>query len=311
MKKLVRALLLITLILALSLAWSLWKQHKEEQRPPGSSGIAEGTRVVVASRIGSRIQKVFVQEGTRVQEGEELALLDCVEYDAQVLAAEARRDANKWQAKGRQALMGSMQLQETRAKKDEERALLLQKNKAIDDVTVETLATSAADFSQKVSEARASVSAAERQYWAAEAELKRALVMQSECVVKAPRSGIISVRTREAGEVVMPGAPLFEIVDDTFLRVKFYVTNKDLGRVKTGQSVSVVADAFPEKTFEGVITRVADTAEFTPKTIQTKSDRDRLVYAVEANLKNPDAALRSGMPVEVRVRLEKTEGSSK
>jgi HlyD family secretion protein len=301
MKKFARALIGITLILSITLGFNLWRQRQQEKRPPGSSGIAEGTRLVVASRIGSRIQNVLVQEGDRVKEGQILAELDCVEYDAQVAAAQARKDASRWQTEGRRAQTGSMQLLQSRAQKDKERALQLQKDKAIDDVTVESLTTSAADFSQKVTEARAATSAAERQFLAAEAELRRALSLQLECRVMAPRNGMISVRARETGEVVMPGSALFELVDDTAMKVKFYVTNNDLGKVNVGQKVSATADTFPTTPFEGVVTRVADTAEFTPKTVQTKSDRDRLVYAVEARIANPEGKLRSGMPMEVEV----------
>jgi HlyD family secretion protein len=63
----------------------------------------------------------------------------------------------------------------------------------------------------------------------------------------------------------------------------------------------VVADAWPDRVFTGHVRRVSPEAEFTPRTIQTRSDRDRLVYAVEAALDNPDGALRVGMPVEVRL----------
>ncbi len=301
MKKFVRALLAITLLLSAALAWNLWKQHIEQMRPPGSSGISEGTRILVSSRIGSRIQKMLVDEGDRVQAGQTLAELDCVDYDAQVAAAQARRDANKLQADGQRAQAGSIQVQEGRAKKDSQRALQLQRDKAIDDVTVESLTTTAADFSQKVSAARSQTFAAERQFQAAQAELKRALSSQAECKVVAPRSGVISVRAREAGEVVLPGASIFEMVDDSKMKVKFYVTNQDLGRVQVGMKVEAIADAFTDIKFSGTVTRISDTAEFTPKTVQTRSDRDRLVYAAEADIQNENGKIRTGMPMEISV----------
>jgi len=67
----------------------------------------------------------------------------------------------------------------------------------------------------------------------------------------------------------------------------------------------VVADAFPDRKFDGTVASVSSKAEFTPRNIQTRTDRDRLVYPVEVRVKNPDGALRPGMPVQVTLPREK------
>jgi HlyD family secretion protein len=101
---------------------------------------------------------------------------------------------------------------------------------------------------------------------------------------------------------VLPGTTLFEILDLSETKVRFYVSNADLGRVAPGMRVSVTADAFPDKAFTGTVRRVSEQAEFTPRTVQTRDDRDRLVYEAEARIDNPQRLLRSGMPVEVVVQ---------
>jgi HlyD family secretion protein len=83
------------------------------------------------------------------------------------------------------------------------------------------------------------------------------------------------------------------------VKATFYLPNAELGAARPGGKAFVVADAWPGERFEGVITTVAARAEFTPRNIQTRSDRDRLVYPVEVTLKNPDHRLRPGMPVQV------------
>ena len=145
------------------------------------------------------------------------------------------------------------------------------------------------------------VRAAEKQVAAGEAALSRAKSAQAECRIESPIAGTVTIRAKEPGEVVLPGTTLFEVTDASAPRVTFYVTNADLARVSAGQVVTMTADAWPGETFEGRVRRVSPEAEFTPRTIQTRSDRDRLVYAVEADVKNPDGKLRVGMPVEVRV----------
>ncbi|HOI11590.1 MAG TPA: HlyD family efflux transporter periplasmic adaptor subunit, partial [Myxococcota bacterium] len=92
--------------------------------------------------------------------------------------------------------------------------------------------------------------------------------------------------------------------------VVFFVANADLARVRPGMAVDVVADAWPDRSFACTVVRVAQDAEFTPRTVQTRSDRDRLVYRVDARVDNADGALRAGMPVEARVRTPDPAGNA-
>ena len=133
----------------------------------------------------------------------------------------------------------------------------------------------------------------------AEAAVRQAQVAVDECTIRAPRAGYVQVRAVELGEVVLPGSKLFEIVDITKVRIRFYVPNRELGAVRPGGSVWVQPDAYPKLRLKGRILRVHPEAEFTPRNVQTRSDRDRLVYAVDAEVDNPAGKLRPGMPVEI------------
>ena len=82
-------------------------------------------------------------------------------------------------------------------------------------------------------------------------------------------------------------------------KATFYLPNAEVGAVKPGAKAMVVADAFPGEEFEGTVKTVALEAEFTPRNIQTRTDRDRLVYPVEVAVVNRDGKLRAGMPVQV------------
>ncbi len=83
------------------------------------------------------------------------------------------------------------------------------------------------------------------------------------------------------------------------MKATFYLPNAEVGAVKPGARAEVVADAFPGERFEGKVRTVALEAEFTPRNIQTRTDRDRLVYPVEVVVVNRDGKLRAGMPVQV------------
>ncbi len=135
----------------------------------------------------------------------------------------------------------------------------------------------------------------------ARAAVARAEVAARECRLVAPRGGMVSSRNLEPGEAVQPGSVILTLTDVSEARTRFYLPNGDLAAAAPGRKVSVVADAYPGQTFAGTIFHVSPRAEFTPRNVQTRDDRERLVYAVEVRIPNADMRLRSGMPVEVAI----------
>lgn len=147
--------------------------------------------------------------------------------------------------------------------------------------------------------ARAQAAAAVNAIAAAQADVRRATAMTDECVLKAPIAGYVLLRPREVGEVVLPGATIMTLVDTKTVEVDFYLPNRELAQAQQKKNVTLLADAYPDRTFRGEIVTVSQKAEFTPRNVQTREDRDRLVYRVKVVVQNQDAALRPGMPVEV------------
>jgi HlyD family secretion protein len=149
--------------------------------------------------------------------------------------------------------------------------------------------------------ARAQAVAARSNVEVARAAVARAEVAARECTLRAPRDGVVAARNLEPGEAVQPGSVILALTDVSEARTRFYLPNEDLAVAAPGRGVDVVADAYPRQTFHGTITCVSPRAEFTPRNVQTREDRERLVYAVEVRIPNPDLRLRAGMPVEVRI----------
>jgi HlyD family secretion protein len=135
----------------------------------------------------------------------------------------------------------------------------------------------------------------------AQAGVQRALVAVEECTLRSPISGQVLVRAYEPGEVVLPGSRVLTVVRLDEVRTTFYLPNRELAAAAPGRRVTVKADAYPERSFSGTILSVSAEAEFTPRNIQTREDRDRLVYKVEVTIPNPKRQLRPGMPVEVSI----------
>lgn len=132
----------------------------------------------------------------------------------------------------------------------------------------------------------------------AQAALEALLVRRDQLQLRAPRAGTILTCPAREGELARPGSTLLEIGDLDEVVVTVYVPEDELGEIWLGQGADVQVDSFPERAFRGVVTRIADEAEFTPRDVATQRDRVALVFAVEIRLANPDHALKPGMPAD-------------
>lgn len=179
------------------------------------------------------------------------------------------------------------------------RAKNLASQRGLIEANIATARASSAATEVAVHSARAQIAAAEANLVGANAELRRAQLAASECQLVAPRDGVITGRLQEPGAVLPAGARVLTVIDLATARLVFFVPDAELGRVKLGAPAEVHADAFPGRAFAGTVRRIASEAEFTPRDVQTREDRDRLVYAVEIEVANADGALRAGMPADV------------
>lgn len=123
------------------------------------------------------------------------------------------------------------------------------------------------------------------------------------CYVISPLNGIITKKFIEKGEVVTNFSSLCKISDLSKVELTVYINEKDLAKVKTGQSVDVKIDALPNKIFKGKVTYISPEAEFTPKNIQTKEERTKLVFAVKITIDNPNYELKPGIPADAFINI--------
>ncbi len=117
-----------------------------------------------------------------------------------------------------------------------------------------------------------------------------------------PIGGVVQKRLVKPGEVVAPGTPILTVANPRDLRLTVYVLESQLGSVSVGQPVTIKADPFPDRTFDGRIQTIATRAEFTPRNVQTQRDRQNLVFAVKVRVPNPDGVLKAGLPVDATFR---------
>jgi HlyD family secretion protein len=120
-------------------------------------------------------------------------------------------------------------------------------------------------------------------------------------VIASPINGVVLEKNLEIGEIAFPGTPVLTVADIKDTWIKIYVNEKEMGRVKLGQKAVVTVDSFPDKEFSGNVIAISNKAEFTPKTIQTKDERVKLMFAVKIAVPNPDQKLKPGMPADAYI----------
>jgi HlyD family secretion protein len=134
----------------------------------------------------------------------------------------------------------------------------------------------------------------------ARANVARAEAAFANAAVFAPFDGVVTVRHREPGEAVTPGAPVLTLLDPNDRWVRIYVREDQMGLVRLGQRARIVSDTYPDRVYAGEVVFIGSEAEFTPRNIQTAEERIKLVYPVKVRVTgDPSFDLKPGIPADV------------
>lgn len=348
--RIIAPIVLLTVLLVALIGYRLRSQQQALAGPSGGSGEIEATTVDLSSRVGARINSLSVREGQHVHKGDLLVELDCSEPTAMVEEAKARVAAAEAQAeaaganvgftersrlvaiagqKAAQAQAAALGAQQQAAERqaarlesipkdvpaasvDETRSTAIGLSHQVEAAKAQANASAAQVRAAKlqISASSANAEAAKAQLLAARAGLERAQLLVIECKIRAPLDAEVGSLPFEVGELTAPNSVLVRLLSLKQVKATFYLPNAEIGVVKPGARAIVVADAWPGEKFKAKVSTVSLEAEFTPRNIQTRTDRDRLVYPVEVVIENPKNKLRSGMPVQVTLPgTERARGS--
>ena len=237
------------------------------------------------------------------------------------LAKAAKLAANAQLAKAK----ASYQL----ALKNNERTEELQKQKLVSIQTKESDALQATIQKNSIEEALANQTRAEKQYDLARLGKSRIVALEAsraayaqriesaklrqystqlsvnDMSIHSPIDGTILTRNIEVGELLRSGTPLMTLVDMNQLYLKIYVPETQIGKLVLKQPAKIYVDAFPDQPFEAYVSKIAQQAEFTPKNVETKAERVKLVFAIELAVKqNEQGLLKPGMPADAMIELQ-------
>jgi HlyD family secretion protein len=126
----------------------------------------------------------------------------------------------------------------------------------------------------------------------------------ADTIAMSPVDGVVLVKSADVGEVLAAGTTVVTVGDIDHPWLRAYINETDLGRVKLGRKARITTDSYPGKVYEGRVSFISSEAEFTPKQIQTKEERVKLVYRIKIDLDNPHRELKSNMPADAEILLE-------
>lgn len=329
----VRRLVLLLLIVGAIAggAYFYFQRGEESTNSLTLYGNVDIREVQLAFNDSGRITKLLVQEGARVKQGELVAELDPVRYEAAAARAQAAAAAQKEvlarllagsrpeeiaAARARvRAAQAALQDAEQTYRRTEVLARTQYVSQQKLDNVKSTLDSAKANLDAQQQALTLAVKgprqedidAARAQLKADQAALQLAQRELADTKLYAPASGVIRDRILEPGDMAFPQTPVFTLALTEPLWVRAYVPEPDLGKIAPGMRAEVSTDSFPGKVYRGWIGTISPTAEFTPKQVETTELRSKLVYQVRVYVCNPRNELRLGMPATVTIPLQQSQ----
>jgi HlyD family secretion protein len=319
---------------AIGLTWWLTNQGEENQTLV-LHGNVDLRQVELSFNNSERIVAVLAQEGDRVRQGQLLARLDTSRLEPQVAQAEAQTAAQRQVVERLRKGSRPEEIAQARANVESARADAVNARQQYERIknaaessggrAVRQQDVDNAKAALQVAEARLAVNeraldlavAGPRKEEVAEAEARLranqaqfALLRQqlADTQLLAPLDAVVRTRVMEPGEMAAPQKPVFSLAITDPKWIRAYVSEPELGKVRSGMAALVAVDSFPDRRFDGWVGFISPVAEFTPKSVQTEELRTSLVYEIRVFVKDPADELRLGMPATVYLEQTNRQG---
>lgn len=326
--------------LAVAAAVAAWQVLLPQAPPAGiasANGRIEAVEIDIAAKTAGRVKEILVDEGDFVRAGQELARMDTAVLQAQRREAEAERERariavetatsqvtqREAEAEAARALIAQRKAELDAAQKRFARSRQLVSKDAISEAQVDddraafeaaraavaAAQAQAAAAQAAIGQARSNVVAAQSAVDAARATLERIQADIDDSVLTSPRDGRVQYRVAQPGEVLSPGGVVLNMVDLTDVYMTFFLPTEQAGRVALGAEARLVLDAAPQYVVPAEVSFVADVAQFTPKTVETAEERQKLMFRIKARI-DPNLLrkhlhqVKTGLPGMAYVRLD-------
>ncbi len=293
----------------------LWKVLNTTELPAGiasGNGRIEAIEIDIATKLAGRLEAVLAEEGDMVEAGQVVARMDTKSLAAQLRSAQAkveqaRRERDYAVAIVRQreseCSLAEKQLARSRAMRRSDPGAISQEQIDHDVTAVETARAACAAARAQLANVDASIEAAV-------AEAERITADIDDSVLKAPRGGRVLYRLAEPGEVLAAGGKILTVLDLTDVYMTLFLPTEQAGRVSIGAEARIIFDAAPQLVIPATVSFVAPEAQFTPKEVETRSERDKLMFRIKARiapalLRQHIEKVKTGVPGVAYIRLDR------
>ena len=284
----VRQVVLGVIMLAgLAGGW-LWWQDQQPQSTVGivsGNGRIEAEQVDIASKYAGRVQEILVHEGDMVQPGQVLAKMDTAELDAEIDEARARLAEAKAAVKQAEAEIVQRQSEHTLAQQELTRAIPLVRRGSLSKRTLDQRQSQRDAAAAAVNAAKANLITQNRAVDAARAEVKQVQTKIDDSLLETPVVGRILYRLAQEGEVLAAGGKVLTLIDLSEVYMEIFLPSRDAARLSVGAEARIVLDAATsEYAVPATVSFVAPEAQFTPKQVETRSEREKLMFRIKVKI---------------------------
>lgn len=274
-----------------------------------TNGRLEAIEIDVASKLPGRLLEVLPQEGETVAAGELVARLDTASLEAQLRQTQAEARRAEQAREHALALVAQREGEQAYAERELRRLRDLSQRKHVSEDQVDQARTQAHTAEAALRAARSQVSEAEAAIEAVRAQSERIQVDIAESSLQAPRRGRVLYRLAESGEVVGVGGKVITLLDLADVYLVLHLPEALAGRIPLDAEVRIRFDAFPQYVIPARLSFVAPRAQFTPKQVETQTEREKLVFRAKARidpelLRRHEPLVKSGLPGVATVRLD-------
>ena len=303
-------ILLVVMIAAAGGGYAYWLSQQSDipDYIASGNGRIEAEEIRVATKYAGRVEDVLVEEGDQVTKGQVLARMDTAELTASRARARAEVAAAEQGIAEAQALIVQRESELSFAQQQLSRAEELVKNNNISRQQVDERLADRDVAQAALSAAKARLASARLSVAAAAAELERIEVQIDDSVLKAPRDGRVQYRLAEPGEVLAGGGPVITLIDLTDVYMNVFLPTRQAGLAFVGNEARIILDAAPDFVIPAKVSFVADDAQFTPREVETRSERDKLMFRVKVRIDRDLLAehikrVKTGLPGEAFIML--------
>lgn len=290
----------------------LWQQFQSPALPESitsGNGRVEATEYDIATRLSARIAKVFVNEGDMVVSGQVLAMMDSADLQAQLREAQARlREAEEGKHYA-EAIVEQRKSELAYAEAELNRSLQLVKKGHVSKERLDQHRMAKLSAEATLRAARVLIGQSIAAVDAASARIERLDTDIADSTLTAPVDSRVLYRLAEPGEVIPAGGKILTVLDLADVYMSIFLPTAEAGRVSLGADARITLDAVPELVIPAKVSFVAARAQFTPREVETRTEREKLMFRIKVKI-DPETLLahvdkvKTGVPGMAYIKLD-------